>query len=212
MCLFAQLIRLPFPHSNSKLSVRELVVGGALASFVVDVFTPLTLYKLTLRHFPRRPLIALISALLGLLPSSPATLWYAPYTEPFFIFFSYQGMWACAKRRHLFASALFACAGAFRSNRVLLGGFVIWDLVVYPVLQRKSFSLRRAVYATILTALIFTPFIAHQHSAYTHFRSSPPSSTYPNPMWCNKTPPSIYTYVQAKLHLRPSKILERRIP
>ncbi|KDQ57728.1 glycosyltransferase family 76 protein [Jaapia argillacea MUCL 33604] len=198
MRLSAQFIRLLFPHSNPELSVRELMVGGALASFLVDVLTPLTLYKLTLRHFPGRPSIALISALLGLLPSSPATLRYAPYTEPFFTFFSYQGMLACANGRYLLASTLFACAGAFRSNGVLLGGFVIWDLVAYPFLQRKSFSIWRAVYATILTALIFTPFIAHQHSAYTLFCSSPPPSSNPNPIWCNKTLPSIYTYVQSK--------------
>lgn len=50
----------------------------------------LTLYKLSLHHLGRQDLSRL-AALLSLLPSSPATLYFAPYTEPFFTYLSYRG-------------------------------------------------------------------------------------------------------------------------
>lgn len=52
-------------------------------------------------------------------------------------------MLACARKRYLHASIYFALAGTFRSNGILLGGFVIWDLVIEPWLDRKQVSLLR---------------------------------------------------------------------
>lgn len=50
-----------------------------------------SLYRLSLHHFPSSPSLALLIALLSLLPSSPATLHFAPYSEPFFTLLSYKG-------------------------------------------------------------------------------------------------------------------------
>ena len=62
--------------------------GGALAVLTVDSAT--TLYLLTLHHF-KSCNIALIVSVLSLIPSSPAVLRFASYSEPFFTYLSYQG-------------------------------------------------------------------------------------------------------------------------
>lgn len=50
------------------------------------------------------------------------------------------------------------------------------------------------MYTIYLVSLVFLPFVAHQYSAYRDFCST---SVAPAP-WCNRIPPSIYSYVQAK--------------
>ena len=62
---------------------------GLLA--VLACNTSQTLYSLSLYHLPS-PNHALLATLLSLLPASPVTAYFAPYTEPFFTYLSYQGM------------------------------------------------------------------------------------------------------------------------
>lgn len=50
----------------------------------------LTLYQLSLHHLRRKDL-ARLATLLALIPSSPPTLYWAPYAEPFFTHLSYRG-------------------------------------------------------------------------------------------------------------------------
>ncbi len=57
--------------------------------------------------------------------------------------------------------------------------------------QIKFSSLIRSIF---LTALVISPFVAHQAAAYFVFCSGR-SSTYPE--WCSNLPPSIYTHVQS---------------
>lgn len=77
--------------SQGDLDLRweDVLLGGAIAATVACSNTR-TLYQLSLHHLKSPPL-ALIVSLLSLLPSSPATLHYAPYMEPFFTCFSYKG-------------------------------------------------------------------------------------------------------------------------
>jgi phosphatidylinositol glycan class V len=72
------------------VSWDDLLQGGALVAFMCDVHSTTTLYHLTLHHL-RSPNLALIASILSLLPSSPATLRFAAYSEPFFTYFSYRG-------------------------------------------------------------------------------------------------------------------------
>ena len=74
--------------------LERYVVVGALASAAVSVDTVHTLYNLTLHHFGS-PAFALLTSLLSLLCSSPATLRHAPCTEPFFTYLSYKGEDTC---------------------------------------------------------------------------------------------------------------------
>ena len=66
----------------------DFLQGGALAALIFDSTT--TLYLLTLHHF-KSCTIALIVSVLSLIPSSPAVLRFASYSEPFFTYLSYQG-------------------------------------------------------------------------------------------------------------------------
>lgn len=61
-----------------------------LALAVLACDTSQMLYTLSLYHLPS-PSHALLATLLSLLPSNPVTAYFAPYTEPFFNYFSYWG-------------------------------------------------------------------------------------------------------------------------
>ena len=49
-----------------------------------------------------------------------------------------SGMLCCIREQWFFASLLFALAGMFRSNGILLAGFIIWGLLVRPFLDREK--------------------------------------------------------------------------
>lgn len=71
----------------------SLLQGGALVALACD--TSRTLYHLTLHH-TGSPSIAFMTSMLSLMPSSPATLHYSVYNEPFFAYLSYKGMQLCS--------------------------------------------------------------------------------------------------------------------
>ena len=61
-----------------------------LALAVLACDTSQMLFTLSLYHLPS-PSHALLATLLSLLPSNPVTVYFAPYTEPFFNYLSYWG-------------------------------------------------------------------------------------------------------------------------
>jgi phosphatidylinositol glycan class V len=69
---------------------QQMLIAGALVAMCAD--STLTLYALTEQLFHSRS-FAFLASLLSLLPSSPATLRHAAYTEPFFTYLSYKGKW-----------------------------------------------------------------------------------------------------------------------
>ncbi|KAF7376005.1 GPI mannosyltransferase 2 [Mycena sanguinolenta] len=127
------------------------------------------------------------------LPSSPVTLFLAPYAEPFFTYLSYKGMLYCAQSRYSAAALAFTLAAAFRSNGFLLSGFIIWGLLVQPVLERKPIRVTSFLSCVVLSVLPFAPFIAHNSAAYFAFCSAADP-----PEWCMRRLPLIYSYVQAR--------------
>ncbi|KAI6026345.1 glycosyltransferase family 76 protein [Pisolithus microcarpus] len=90
-----------------------LLIGGAIVAALLD--STRILYQLSLYHL-RSSSAAFLATLLSFFPSSPSALRFAPYSEPFFTYFSYRGMLACVRSQWLFASLYFAIAGVFRSN------------------------------------------------------------------------------------------------
>jgi phosphatidylinositol glycan class V len=46
-------------------------------------------------------------------------------------------MLSCARSRYFSASIYFALAGTFRSNGILLSGFILWDMIAEPFLRHK---------------------------------------------------------------------------
>lgn len=141
-------------QSSSPFTWGNVLKSGALLVTTTGANT--TLYELTLR-LTGSPQMALLSSLLSLLPSSPATLRLVPYTEPFFTFLSYKGMFRihldqhelnvmsvgmlyCANSNWFRALACFWFASYFRSNGFLLSGFIVWGMLVEPVLLRQKAS------------------------------------------------------------------------
>jgi phosphatidylinositol glycan class V len=74
--------------SEGPLTWDDLFRGGALAALACD--STHTLYHLSLHHLGS-PNLAFLASLLSLMPSSPATLHFAAYSEPFFTYLSYKG-------------------------------------------------------------------------------------------------------------------------
>lgn len=123
--------------------------------FAIACDSTLVLYDLGLHHL-KSPSLSFLSAILSLLPSSPATLRHALYAEPFFTWASYRGcfssqmhftrtqhplgMLACARSQWGVASVYFCLTGAFRSNGILLSGFILWGLLVEPFVTKKTVS------------------------------------------------------------------------
>ena len=86
-------------------------------------------------EYSSSPSFALLATLLSLLPLSPATVLYAPYAEPFFAALSFKGMLFAARRQWLKATLCFMASTSFRSNGILLVGYLFWGLVVEPLLK-----------------------------------------------------------------------------
>lgn len=121
-------------------------------------------------------------------------------------------MLACARSHWALASLYFCLAGVFRSNGILLSGFILWGMLVEPFVKERTVShrfsipylrlclpslklaIKRVPYALILTLLMFSPMIYHQYSGYQIFCQE---TDIPAP-WCTNSPPSIYTHVQSK--------------
>lgn len=120
-----------------------------------------------------------------------------------------------AKHCWIPATLCFTLASTFRSNGIVLSGYIIWGLVFEPILHRKTvcplfllfiiynskssllqISFISIIYAALLTAIIFSPFIHHNYRAYILFCGQGLSA--PLPEWCHQHLPSIYTHAQSK--------------
>ncbi|KAH0826989.1 glycosyltransferase family 76 protein [Lanmaoa asiatica] len=181
--------------SRAGLSSADVVaplLGGAVLAAIFD--STRVLYRLSLHHL-RSPSAAFLAAALSLLSSSPATLRFAPYSEPFFTYCSYQGMWSCARSRWFSASVWFALASAFRSNGIFLAGFIAWGMLVEPYLSARKDLLTpaRILYCIVLVAIPLVPFVHHNYTGYVLFCTSAER----RPGWCDRGLfPSIYAHVQ----------------
>ncbi|KAI5889799.1 glycosyltransferase family 76 protein [Schizophyllum commune H4-8] len=189
---------LPWLLRATAFKERDYLLGGALLVLLCD--TTLVMYDLSLLALGNRD-AALLSAMLSLLPSSPATLRLVPYAEPFFTYLSYRGMLFCMRTQWLYAAISFALAGSFRSNGVTLAGFLIWGMLIAPLLERRAHTVRPFVVirCIIYVALVFAPFVYHQYTGYRAFCTAPgpPTTDLTDlPSWCTNTLPLIYSHVQ----------------
>ncbi|KAJ3889280.1 glycosyltransferase family 76 protein [Lentinula edodes] len=174
----------------------NMLLASSMVAIACD--STIVLYRLTL-HQCGSSNFAFLAAVLSLLSSSPATLRLAPCPEPFFTYLSYRGMLYCARSKWFFATICFSLASTFRSNGILLGGFIIWGLIVEPFLKTRTLPKHFSVYvkSIVYSAMNFAPFIYHQATGYIAFCSSS-NSTSPihAPSWCSRSLPLIYSYVQ----------------
>ncbi|PPQ89577.1 hypothetical protein CVT25_012249 [Psilocybe cyanescens] len=180
-----------FAPITGSFKPSNMLLSGVLAVLASD--TTQTLYDLSLHHL-RSPELSLVATLLSLIPTSPVTLFFAPYNEPFFTFFSYHGMLYCTQQKWFLASASFALAGTFRSNGIFLSGFILWGLVISPFLNGIMPTSRMLLKSIFLTAIVIGPFVIYHITTYSIFCTT---GTSPVPEWCSRIPPSLYTYVQS---------------
>jgi phosphatidylinositol glycan class V len=89
MRAMGKILGLLTPGANAPVTWGKLVLGGTLLS--MSTSTTKIMYTLSLRILGSHHL-ALVASLLALIPSSPATLYFAPGTEPFFTYLSYDGV------------------------------------------------------------------------------------------------------------------------
>ncbi|KAI0958319.1 hypothetical protein AcV7_004170 [Taiwanofungus camphoratus] len=168
--LMLRLIGIRSWRSEGTLGAEDVLLGGALATCLCNTTT--IFYRLTLHHL-RSPSLAFLASLLSLLPSSPATLRLAGYSEPFFTYLSYKG------------KSFVDLRGSHRVQRRKRHAL----LCSIPMI-----TLRSVMYAVVLTSIMLLPFVAHQYAAYRSFCQLTATSA----PWCTSFPPSIYSHVQAK--------------
>ncbi|KAF8342835.1 GPI mannosyltransferase 2 [Cantharellus anzutake] len=177
-------------------SVEQLLYSGALSTLFID--SSPVLYELTLA-VTKSTQFALLCSLLLSLPTSPATLLFGTYAEPFFSYFALRGMLHAERQQFGSAAIYFALATTFRANGVLLVGYLMWGMVVVPLLRFQRTP--QVTTATAATALLYvtvsiSPFFLHQILAFQSFCHTPSVGLLPE--WCVSTIPLIYPYVQSK--------------
>jgi GPI mannosyltransferase 2 len=79
-----------FKHLTNFLGTAASSTIAFLLALFIACDSAVTLYRLSLNVLGT-PSIAFLAAQLSLIPSSPVTLWLAPYTEPLFTYLSYRG-------------------------------------------------------------------------------------------------------------------------
>lgn len=161
------------------------------------------------RQHSRIPYVASVLHIL-----TPASLFLsAPYTESLFSFLNLAGMLCYAESRsaassspisfqeiaYKFSSGLmFAAATTIRSNGLLSGLVLLYDVSRYaPPLLSTRLSVHdmfRIVVTCASGSLIALGFVVPQYLAYLSFCSISNSAARP---WCEKSVPSIYSWVQS---------------
>ena len=190
-------------------------VSGIVISNVSHWLSAVSLFllvdELSLQGVRQSFSLAFISALLHI--CSPAGLFLAaPYSESLFSLLSMCGFLLYAKSYHarlpdgsasehglmLTSTVFFGLATVVRSNGILSGVVFLYDLlevVCSLVLQGISWSsVSRAITIGLSGLLVGLGFALPQTLAYLEYCSAPITSE--RPLWCARSIPSIYSWVQ----------------
>lgn len=112
-----------------------------------------------------------------------------------------SGMLFASKRRYYAASIMFTLATLFRSNGLILSGYIAWGLLLEPILvdglKRPTIArlIRGLPKCLMLSLLPLAPYILHLYNGYRAFCLDTGSQLRP---WCSSRVPSIYSYVQSE--------------
>lgn len=198
-----------------QVPLHYYALAGIIVSNICHLLSVLVLYRLlTLVLEPqRRQIIPFIAAVLHIL--TPASLFMsAPYAESMFSLLNLAGMLLYAQSQtaaetgmssiradfhKLGSGACFAAATLMRSNGLLSGLILLYDVARYvPSVvsaQLGIHDVRRITVTCLAGSLIALAFLGPQYLAYTEFCDRG-SGTGTRP-WCDKTFPSIYSWVQS---------------
>lgn len=205
--LTRSVLGLPADDAAAGAGHLEAVMGIALAH-ASHYVAALALYQLTLLlSGGRNTRLALLAALLCVV--SPAGVFLsAPYAESPFSALSFVGIWILAAgytsaRGSLRRSAAVVLAGAVLgvATAVRSNGLASGLLFAVEALQAAAVFVQRPGLAPVVAAgaagvggmLVALGSVIPQYIAYTMFCAGPDGPLRP---WCEKTIPSIYSYVQ----------------
>ncbi|KAH7135829.1 GPI mannosyltransferase 2 [Dendryphion nanum] len=202
-------------HSGS--SLNSYVWAGIIFSNICHLISVLVLHRL-LRLIVNRPQerqLPFIACILHIL--SPAGLFLsAPYAEGLFSALNFTGMlcyviarttahsmgaWGFYQDAYLLGSGLFfALASLFRSNGLLSGLILLYDVIhALPAILTGQWSrhdARRIGVTCVAGSFIAAGFIMPQFLAYRIYCTVQGNNENVRP-WCNRIIPSIYTWVQS---------------
>jgi phosphatidylinositol glycan class V len=195
--------------------LRRYIVAGIVISNACHLLSVLVLYQLLtitvgsgLRHR-----IAFIGAILHVMTSASLFL-SAPYTEAPFSLLNLAGMLLYAQSRALGQTRLcsvredayklgsgisFAFGTLMRSNGLLSGLILLYDVARFlprvVSMQITAHDVRRAAITCMSGVIVALGYVWPQYLAYTEFCTG--DRALDGPPWCNKTVPSIYSWVQS---------------
>lgn len=190
---------------------------GIAISNLFHLISVLVLYRLARailgpKQDSRIPFIASVLHII-----TPAGIFLsAPYAESLFSALNFTGMlhyvlarqsgraagkWTVTQDSYMISSGiLFACATAFRSNGLLSGLIFLYDVASsLPRIFTRELNvheIRRLCVTCVAGVILALAFIIPQFLAYQEY-CSPDNSDMEIRPWCEKTIPSIYSWVQS---------------
>ncbi|TIB67987.1 hypothetical protein E3Q08_04005 [Wallemia mellicola] len=176
----------------SAISYSDVILGGALFTNIISLLIPLELYRLTRVTFPhmkaqRAALPVMI--MLACTPSPPSLI--APYTEAVYAPLSLMLARLVKEEKWGRAYVVAFLASSVRANGFFLGGFFIYQALLFPLLEKRQIpsNLVSRIIITVLGLLAsFTPFVYTQFEAYQRLC--------PGDDFCNNFIPIAYNHVQ----------------
>jgi phosphatidylinositol glycan class V len=197
---------------TQELGLRRYIVAGIVMSNACHLLSVIALYQLLtiitgsrLRHQ-----IAFVAANLHIMTTASLFL-SAPYTEAPFSLLNLTGMLLYAQSRALArtrsssaredayklgSGILFASGTLLRSNGLLSGLILLCDVARYlprvVSMQLTVHDVRRIVVTCMSGVIVALGYVWPQYLAYTQFCTGDYG-----PSWCEKTVPSIYSWVQS---------------
>ena len=209
--LFGNTILLPLSFITNQRSVY--LISGVLLNFIFFPIAAVILYLLTLEVSKCRRISVLAAALFCINPAS--VFMSAAYTECLFSLLTFSGLLGLQKHCPWTSSALFALAGATRSNGIVLCGFIAYyciskiyaSFISTKSLDILAFKVLKILFsAFVQCAIAILPFVLVQsYDYYLYCREQLPNSDStaaeshlpPSPPpWCLWKLPIPYSYIQ----------------
>jgi phosphatidylinositol glycan class V len=201
--------------SIREFGLRRYIVAGIVTSNVCHLLSVIALYQLlaVTVESRQRHRIAFVGATLHVMTSASLFL-SAPYTEAPFSLLNLTGMLLYAQSRaiartqpssvredayKLASGIVFAFATLMRSNGLLSGLILLYDAATYlprvVSMQLTMHDVRRIVITCMSGVIVALGYAWPQYLAYTEFCTG--DRAVDAPLWCKKTIPSIYSWVQS---------------
>lgn len=177
-------------------ATAAVVVATVLAN-IASWASPLLLYEVVRAW--STPSIARAAALFSVIAPASTSALSAPTPESFFSVLSLLGFWvlgtgheAHRTARRALAAMCFAAATCFRSNGILLAGYLVWHAAWAPKTQSLGRFAVRLLGVLPLVFVSISPWVLTQAWAYSRLCTQGAISP-----WCTWRVPLAYNYIQS---------------